>query len=272
MSIAYVSLHCYDVWLTVLSHFLFAAALVVMSSEFASLHKNPAYAETFQKAMSVTNYCAKSDPQAGRLVYILTTFNHVIVTRNPAVSTTLPDPPSVPNTPTGNISNSSNDPMANFFLSHPPNPSIPTSNPGSAAFAPITSQAQQPQAPQPPNLPRRNSNNIAPSPSPSNMPSAPTPTASAGGDMLSDAEWFHFDNLWEAWAPLSGPGNGATTAAAVTDPALFNDTSLNNFGVSGDAPTPTFATPSMPPGTMDGRFNGSGGMQVPLYPMMRFTE
>lgn len=261
-------------------HFLFAAALVVLSSEFASLHSNAAYAETFQKAMSVMDYCAKSDPQANRLVYILTTFNHVIVRREPATASTLrdlPPIPSVPNTPTGAMSNSSNDPMANFFLSHPSNTGVPTSNPASATFTPTSSQAQNPQAPQAPTLTRRDSIGVTvPSPSGGGMPSALTPTTSTAGDFVADAEWFHFDSLWENWAaPGAGAAAAASSAAAVTDPALFNDTALSSFDVSGAAAGgPAFATPPMPSAQMDARFNGTsqGGMQVPLYPMMRFTD
>lgn len=266
-------------------HFLFAAALVVMSSEFASLHNNAAYAETFQKAMSVMDYCSKSDPQANRLVYILTTFNHVIVRTEPASASSLqelplPSIPSVPNTPTGAMSNSSNDPMANFFLSHPINPVIVTTNPASSTFTTTSSHMQHPQAPQVPTISRRDSISVSvPSPSPSGMPSALTPTTSAAGDFVADAEWFHFDSLWENWAaPGAGAGSGPTatsSTAAVTDPALFNDTTLNSFDISGGTTGGSaFATPPMPSVQMDARFNGTsqGGMQVPLYPMMRFTD
>lgn len=284
--------------LTRCRHFLFAAALVVLSSEFASLHKQTIYAETFQKAMSVMDYCARSDPQATRLVYILTTFNHVIVARAAPIVTAPPlrDAPSAPNTPTGAMSNGSSgasDPMANFFLSHQPtaNPGVPTSNPASASFTPTSTQALHPQAPQMPSLPRRDSNNPpGHSPSPGMMhSSALTPTTSAGGDLMADAEWFHFDALWENWAVPGAVANAATAAAAgggssssvvPTDPALFADTTLNHFDVSGTAGEPSFATPTPPmSAAMDGRFhNGEGtigpqgGMQIPLYPMMRFTE
>ncbi|ROW13046.1 hypothetical protein VPNG_05959 [Cytospora leucostoma] len=79
-------------------HFLFAAALVVQSSEFGALHKRPGYADTYQKALMVMSYCAKTDPQAGRLVYIMTTFHNMIVARAPAGSS-LHDPSSLPSTP-----------------------------------------------------------------------------------------------------------------------------------------------------------------------------
>ncbi|CAN8097522.1 unnamed protein product [Discula destructiva] len=266
-------------------HFLFAAALVVLSSEFASLHKNAAYAETVQNAMSIMGYCAKSDPQANRLVYILTTFNHVIVGRKPlAGATTFPDIEPVPNTPTGSMSNASNDPMANFFLTNPPLPSltIPTNASTSASFTPTAAQAPNSQGSLPPPSTRRDSiTNLSGGPS-SHSPAmiqttsaALTPATSAAGDLMNDAEWFHFDTLWENWAPSGGAtagtsgANAATSLAAVTDPALFNDSALSSFESAGAAPD--FAgTPELAHG--DGRFNGGVGMQVPLFPLMRFNE
>lgn len=209
-------------------------------------------------------YCAKSDPQANRLLYILTTFNHVIVARQTVINSTLRDLPSNPNTPTGTMGNSPDDPMANFFLSHPlsTNSVVPTSNPAPATFTPTSSQAQHPQGAQVPTLSRPNSATIS---GPSHSPG-----------IMADAEWFHFDSLWENWA---APGVSSSTAAgstaAVTDPALFNDTSLNSFDVTNTHGGSAFATPPMPSTQMDGRFNSGppvGGIPIPLYPMMKFTE
>lgn len=106
--------------------------------------------------------------------------------------------------------------------------------------------------------------------SPGGMLSATTPTTSVAGDMLSDKDWFHFDNLWDAW--LSPPGGvGGPAPAPVADPTFFDETALNEFSAPVDTATSTYtATPGT--GTqIDGRFNGGGGM-VPLYPMMRFNE
>ncbi|KUI60097.1 hypothetical protein VP1G_07343 [Cytospora mali] len=174
-------------------HFLFAAALIVQSSEFGSLHQNPNYADTYQKAITVLSYCAKTDPQASRVVYIMSTFHMMIVARSPATST-LRDPTSIPSTPAGFLSADTPDPMANFFLSHtapaaPAAPAAPTSNPTSSTFNPAPSQPQPQQQP-PPDLDGRSSTNLTgPSPSPAMIPSALTPTTSAGGDLLSEAEW-----------------------------------------------------------------------------------
>lgn len=304
---------------------------MVQSNEFASLHKNPSYGETYQQALSIMTYCAKTDPQASRLVYIMTTFHNVIVSRAPA-SSSLRDPSSIPNTPSGGAAGggtlvSTPDPMANFFLSHstpttaqqhaaPTSAPAPASSSSGSAFDPALSMPpqhphphphhphhQQPQPP-PSGLHRRDSANTnnpvtcGPSPSPGMMPTALTPTTSStGGDPLSmDAEWFHFDTLWENWAatpqpqpqqPQGGPqppsssGGAAGGAQAqnqhqgLADPALFGDpASLGGFDVSGSGaggggggPGSAFATPPLP-----GAQQGGSGMNVPLYSMIRFAE
>lgn len=116
------------------------------------------------------------------------------------------------------------------------------------------------------------------------MPTALTPTTSStGGDPIIDAEWFHFDTLWENWAatpqPQQGQGPPSGGGAPVqqqqqqlADPALFGDPALGGFDVSGGpgaggGPGPAFATPPLP-----GAQQGSSGMNVPLYPMTRFAE
>ena len=286
---------------------------MVQSNEFASLHKNPSYGETYQQALSIMTYCAKTDPQASRLVYIMTTFHNVIVSRAPA-SSSLRDPSSIPNTPSGGTLVSTPDPMANFFLSHstPTATTIVTQHAPTSAPAPASSSSStfdpalsmpphhhqhqhQHQHPHPhphqppPGLHRRDSANTnpatcGPSPSPGMMPTALTPTTSStGGDPIIDAEWFHFDTLWENWAatpqPQQGQGPPSGGGAPVqqqqqqlADPALFGDPALGGFDVSGGpgaggGPGPAFATPPLP-----GAQQGSSGMNVPLYPMTRFAE
>lgn len=216
------------------------------------------------------SYCAKSDPQANRLVYIMTTFNHVIVGRKPlGGAPTFADSEPVPNTPTGSNSNSSHDPVANFFLSHPPNaaPAGPTNASASTAFTPTPSQAHNSKGPVPPPLQRRDSGNLGgPLHSPTIMQSVLTPTTSATGDVMNDAEWFHFDTLWETWAP------GTSGAPGV---ALFNESPLQNFdseGGSVDRSSVAFALPDTP---VDGRFSGGGAggaMQMSLFPIMPFPD
>ncbi|KAI9881117.1 MAG: hypothetical protein M1830_008275 [Pleopsidium flavum] len=63
------------------TYFLFAAALVVLSNEFASLYINTSADQCIESAITIIAYCGESDPQASRLLYILTTFRDVVATQ-----------------------------------------------------------------------------------------------------------------------------------------------------------------------------------------------
>lgn len=64
------------------TYFLFAAALVVLSNEFASLYANTSPDQCIESAITIIAYCGETDPQASRLLYILTTFRDVVATRS----------------------------------------------------------------------------------------------------------------------------------------------------------------------------------------------
>ena len=59
-------------------YFLFAAALVVLSNEFASLYRVDAPDTCISNSINIMSYCAESDQQASRLVYILSSFRDVV--------------------------------------------------------------------------------------------------------------------------------------------------------------------------------------------------
>lgn len=59
-------------------YFLFAAALVILANEFAGLYRVDASDTCTLNAINIMNYCAESDQQASRLVYILSTFRDVV--------------------------------------------------------------------------------------------------------------------------------------------------------------------------------------------------
>jgi hypothetical protein len=59
-------------------YFLFAAALVILANEFAGLYRVDASDTCIVNAVNIMNYCAESDQQASRLVYILSTFRDVV--------------------------------------------------------------------------------------------------------------------------------------------------------------------------------------------------
>lgn len=59
-------------------YFLFAAALVILSNEFASLYRVDAPDTCIANSINIMSYCAESDQQASRLVYILSSFRDVV--------------------------------------------------------------------------------------------------------------------------------------------------------------------------------------------------
>lgn len=59
-------------------YFLFAASLVILANEFAGLYKVDASDTCMLNAVNIMRYCAESDPQASRLVYILSSFRDVV--------------------------------------------------------------------------------------------------------------------------------------------------------------------------------------------------
>ncbi|UPX12845.1 uncharacterized protein EKO05_0003380 [Ascochyta rabiei] len=59
-------------------YFLFAATLVILANEFAGLYRVDASDTCITNAVNIMSYCAESDQQASRLVYILITFRDVV--------------------------------------------------------------------------------------------------------------------------------------------------------------------------------------------------
>ncbi|KAF2680296.1 hypothetical protein K458DRAFT_345312 [Lentithecium fluviatile CBS 122367] len=59
-------------------YFLFAAALVVLANEFAGLYRVDAPDTCITNSINIMGYCAESDQQASRLLYILSSFRDVV--------------------------------------------------------------------------------------------------------------------------------------------------------------------------------------------------
>lgn len=57
---------------------LFAAALVILSNEVANVHRNKHYLESTFNCITIMRYCAQTDVQADRLLYILDSFQAVV--------------------------------------------------------------------------------------------------------------------------------------------------------------------------------------------------
>lgn len=61
------------------TYFLFAASLIIMANEFAELVKHPHGDQHMHNSISIMEYCAKTDPQANRLLWILEAFRDVVL-------------------------------------------------------------------------------------------------------------------------------------------------------------------------------------------------
>lgn len=97
-------------WCAHYRYFLFAASLIILSNEFALLYKNPDYESSITQTIGIMNYCAESDPQAARLLYILNSFRAVVASRRQ----TSADHPRAMVT----SASSSYDPIASLFPDH----------------------------------------------------------------------------------------------------------------------------------------------------------
>jgi hypothetical protein len=60
-------------------YFLFAAALIMLSNEYAMLYRNDLAEQCIRNSINIMAYCAEIDPQASRLLYILSTFREVVL-------------------------------------------------------------------------------------------------------------------------------------------------------------------------------------------------
>lgn len=96
--------------MTCSSYFLFAASLIVLTNEFGALYHNDAYETCISNAISITQYCAETDPQAARCLYILAAFRDVVARKGkPPIDVA----PTIQSTPS-----STYDPMADFLGPH----------------------------------------------------------------------------------------------------------------------------------------------------------
>jgi hypothetical protein len=60
-------------------YFLFAAALIMLANEYAMLYRNDLAEQCIRQSINIMGYCAETDPQASRLLYILSTFREVVL-------------------------------------------------------------------------------------------------------------------------------------------------------------------------------------------------
>ncbi|OHF02719.1 fungal specific transcription factor domain-containing protein [Colletotrichum orchidophilum] len=194
-------------------YFLFAASLVILSNEFASIYANPTYATSISNTIAIMRYCATSDPQAARLLFILTSFRNVIYelqqkkTEQPA----MPAPPTL--SPT-----SLNDPIGTIFK-----PS--RKNSFAATTTGTTGNAVKAMAPPPLSMKTDHSFHTPTGASAGVSPAGSTPSMSQGdqsarmgGDSDTADGELEFDQLW-GWSAVPNAGPRGSLASGTAVPA-----------------------------------------------------
>lgn len=274
------------------SYFLFAASLIMLSNEFFGLFNVENYETSIEHAITIMRYCAETDPQADRLLYILTEFRAVVAEKG---QSTRQDPasaaPKISSTPSSTF-----DPMANLTAvydnpssrSHSaydiapmgePNLCHPSRHNSLASMAvPALSEASSSHS----SVPGSKADSVAVQLSgitpPHNSNSAsmasqnvefyrplPTPGATAlePTEPPGDSSVIDFDGFWQ-W-PLNGmSGTGAPMCGEAGIPVVPASNGFSNpMG------------PSFPAFSMETSCHGGGGMglngNVPTYPLSNFV-
>ena len=238
-------------------HFLFAAALVILSNEFASLHKYPTYSSHISQAISIMRYCAETDPQATRLIYILSTFQDVVSKVSPQSS----EDRLEATTRTGATAASILDSTGVFFLDQPSSRSstlqshkTQTSRENSLTSADPTT--------------RRSYTSATVSPTtttaiPQSFPSVPSSVVHSQDrdEQVVEAE-FEFDALWQGWN-MQGGGHGPGLGVSMNHqvPPIVSTHGHDHRGSYGG-----YSVPPTPHSQPSGALNAS----VPLYSLSNF--
>ncbi|EFQ28571.1 fungal specific transcription factor domain-containing protein [Colletotrichum graminicola] len=220
-------------------YFLFAASLIILSNEFAAVYPNPGYETSISNTIAIMSYCAASDPQANRLLFILTSFRNVIYelrqkkTEQPAMSAPPTLSPTSFQDPIGIIFQSSRVSRKNSFATI-------TSGPSAVAVKAM--------APPPPSMKTEHGFSTPTGPPAGHSPAGSTPGMSqseqsvrmSGDSDTADGE-LEFDQLW-GWSAVSNMAGGAAPPALMT------------------AATPPNAPPAFP-----GRGPGQGHQGFPSF-------
>ncbi|KAI1433592.1 fungal-specific transcription factor domain-containing protein [Xylaria sp. CBS 124048] len=210
-------------------HCVFAAALIVLSNEFASLYHNPDARTSIDSAISILRFCSQNDKQAERVSYIVENFDRANEQRSLAAKRLYLPGRKTPIMPTLS-QNSSFDAMGHFFrVGH-----------REAFYAATTSAFDDESilaATTLPSMPQMIPSIIQePSPEGSvSMSSGMTTTAgmAPGIDTMGggDSE-FDLDSLWDCWHNAAN-----IPAATVQHPNSFGGYSLGNSQIHPGGPS-----------------------------------
>ncbi|OIW33450.1 hypothetical protein CONLIGDRAFT_178633 [Coniochaeta ligniaria NRRL 30616] len=278
-----------------LLYFLFAASLIILSNEFFGLFNVEAYETRIEHAITIMKYCAETDPQANRLLYILTEFRAVVAEKGQSTSRdSTSTAPKISSTPSSTF-----DPMANLTgvydtlsrstsaydvpsMGEPKLSTLSRHNSLASMAVPALSDVSSSRSSilgskvdngmQMSGITPPNSNSASMAPQSAEYYRAlptPGPTALEPTEPLGDGSVIDFDSFWH-WSlnGMSGTGapiGGGAGAGGIPVVPASSDGFANPMGAS----FPAFA---MNPA---GGHGGNGGLgmngNIPMYPPSNFV-
>ncbi|KAK1963511.1 hypothetical protein LY78DRAFT_683234 [Colletotrichum sublineola] len=259
-------------------YFLFAASLIVLSNEFAAMYPNPSYETSISNTIAIMRYCAASDPQANRLLFILTSFRNVIYelrqkkTEQPA----MPAPPTL--SPT-----STQDPISTIFRSS----RVSRKNSFATNTSGQSAASVKAMAPPPPSAKTDHSFSTPTGPHAGQSPAVSTPGMSQGeqsvrmsGDSDTADGELEFDQLW-GWSAVPNTTGGSLAGGSAAVPAGAPP-ALMTAATPPNAPTfpgpgsgqgfqgfPSFIVPGGPNGSGVPAVAAPGYVATPNVPMVK---
>jgi hypothetical protein len=152
-------------------YFLFAAALIMLSNEYAMLYRNELAEQCTRNSINIMGYCAETDPQASRLLYILSTFREVVLEQ---IAKRAAQQQHAVQLPLFNLK-----PNINPYNGPPvsPHPAATTSLPSNIILPPVSGQSKFLSNIQPQSKPLTTPTPQFPQPHPTSLPSLISPSS-----------------------------------------------------------------------------------------------
>ncbi|KAH8159573.1 hypothetical protein CIB48_g8678 [Xylaria polymorpha] len=204
-------------------HCVFAAALIVLSNEFASLYHNPDARKSINSAISILRFCAQNDKQAERVSYIVESFDKANEQRPPTAKRLYLPGRRTPTLAT--LSQNSNlDPVGCFF--RPRHREVVSVTTTSVCSEESVLAATAPPPPPPPisSITMIPSNMQQPSPD-GNLSMSSEVTNTAGIAQGVDDIEFDLDSIWDGWK------DGSNIPAAVHHTGTYGPFNLGHSQV-----------------------------------------
>ncbi|TRX92632.1 hypothetical protein FHL15_006559 [Xylaria flabelliformis] len=200
-------------------HCVFAAALIVLSNEFASLYHNPDARQSINSAISILRFCAQNDKQAERVSYIVESFDKANEQRTPSAKRLYLPGRKTPTLAT--LSQNSNlDPVGRFFRSRNREAISITTTSAANRETVVAATAPPPIS----SIPMIPSSMQQPSPD-GNLSVSSGVTNTAGISQGVDDMEFDLDSIWNGWR------EGSNIPAAVHHTSTFGPFNLDHSQV-----------------------------------------